>query len=187
MKRPINYDEAVQKIYDRIADHKKANLDWNWQDSTDDKSILRSILSLKGAWYLENDRAFVFEKSLSDRTYYDMLRYTLAEKIYRSLKLEADEAAWAAEALAGEHDTPTYSSRAYTAHDGVRKFGLHTFVANCVHVLRLRGLNHHPACDAVAKACAKHNLDIRSAHTVNDIWKKYKPQSYRRERKDRGS
>jgi hypothetical protein len=187
MKPPIEYDEAVKKIYDRIEDHKAANAEWQWQDSTDDQSVLRNHLTQKGKWYLERDRATLFEKSVADPAYYDMLRFALAEKIHLSLKLETDEAAWAAKALAGDHDVPSYKSRAYTALVGVRKFGLHTFVVNCVHVLRARGLSHQLACGAVAEACGKHNLDIRSASTVADIWNRDMPDFYRRASKNGGS
>ena len=187
MKPPIEYHEAVQKIYDRIEDHRTSNAEWLWQDSTDDKAVLRNILRLQGNWYLERDRGTLFEKATFDRAYYDMLRFALADKIYLSLKLETDEAAWAAKALAGAHNVPRYKSRPYTAHEGARKFGLHALVVDCVHLLRMRGLSHRLACDAVAEACGKHNLDIRTSSTVGDIWKRNMPESYRRRPKVRGS
>lgn len=179
MTYQISYEEAVQKIDDRIADHKKANSSVFFQDSTDDESVLRNILTLKGQWHLVHDRSTLFAKSAIDRTFYDMLRYALAEKVHLSLSLEVDEAVWVARALAGDHSVPSYASRAYTAHEGVRKFGLHSLVVNCVHILRMRGLKHRLACDAVAEAFGKHNLDIQSASTVADIWKANMPQQYR--------
>lgn len=179
MRPPITFDEAVEKTYDRISDHITANGEWIWQDSTDDQSVLRHILKLRGSWYLERDREKLFEKSKQDRAYYDMLRFALSEKVFLSLALEPDEAQWVAEALAGEHTVPAHKSRAYTAADGVRKFGLHALVVQSIHLLRLRGLKHHLACHAVAQAFARHNLDVRSASTVKDIWRKNMPESYR--------
>ncbi|MEP6356064.1 MAG: hypothetical protein ABJ081_05235 [Hyphomicrobiales bacterium] len=187
MRPPIGYEEAVKKVYDRIEDHRNANQGWLWGDATNDASILRRILRVEGRRYLERDRETLFERSLSDRNYYDMLRFAIAEKIYCSVELDAEEAAWTAKALAGEHDVPQYKSRAYTAHEDVRKLGLHRLVVGCVHVLRQRGLKHKLACEAVAEACSKHNLDIRSATTVSDIWKKNMPKFYRRRPKNKGS
>jgi hypothetical protein len=188
MKPPIEYDEAVKKIYDRIEDHKAAHAVWPWQDSTDDKSVLRNVLSLKGKWHLERERDELFEKAVFDRKYYDMLRFALAEKISLSLKLERDEAEWVSKALAGEHKVPPpYKSRDYTVDPGVRQFGLHAFVVECVVVLRRRDLKHRLACEAVAEAFGKHNLDVQSASTVSDIWKEYKPTSYRNQSKNGGS
>ena len=187
MRPPIVYDEAVEMIYDRIKDHRKSNEGWLWGDATNDVSILRRILRLEGRRYLEHDRATLFERSLSDRNYYDMLRFALAEKIFCSVELDAEEAAWVAKALAGEHNVPTYKSRAYTAHKDVRKLGLHRLVSNCVHLLRQRGLKQQLACVAVAEACGRHMLDIQSASTVADIWKKNMPEYYRRRSKKKES
>ncbi len=187
MKPKIEYDEAVQKTYARIEEHMLANADWPWVNATDDRSVLRNMQTEKGQWYLERDREPLFEKSTTDPAYYDMLRFALAEKISLSLSLEPDEAAWAAKALAGDHIIPRHKSRPYSVQEGVRSFGLHALVVNCVHVLRLRGVSHRLACDAVAEACGKHNLDIQSASTVADIWKRGMPRSYRQSSKDQGS
>ena len=187
MKPSIEYDDAVQTFYDRVEDHKVSNADGPWQDLTDDRSVLRNILSLKGKWHLEKNRDELFEKAAMDRKYFDMLRFALAEKISLSLELKRDEAEWVAQALAGEHEVPAYKSRAYTSDADVRKFGLHALVIDCVHVLRSRGLKHRVACDAVAAAFGRHNLDIQSASTVSDVWKEHMPTFYRNQPKNGGS
>lgn len=187
MSPQITFDEAVEKACRLISDHKAANADPHWQDSTDDHSVLKSILREKGHWHLREKRDLLFEASETDRAYYDMLRYAIAEKIELSLELEPDEAAWTAKALAGEHDIPEYRSRPYTVDKDVRPLGLHALVVKCVHTLRQRGLKHKDACQAVAEACAKHQLDIRSSETVSDVWKRRKPSLYQKALKKEGT